>query len=107
SSERALTTQGGERSLRIFVGDRAMSSKHATLTCNDGRWSIADVGSRKGARINGNLVESAILAEGDVIELGNTFFVFRRSVPEDARSPHAVYERASPAVGLHTLSPPL
>jgi DNA-binding NtrC family response regulator len=107
NSERALATQSGERTLRIFVGDRAMSSKHAILTCHDGRWSIDDVGSRNGVRIAGNLIESAILADGDVIELGNTFFVFRRSVPEDARCPHAVYERVPKAVGLCTLLPPL
>jgi transcriptional regulator of acetoin/glycerol metabolism len=107
SSEQALATQSGERTLRIFARDRAMSSKHAALTCNDGRWSIDDVGSRNGVRINGNLVERAILAEGDVIELGNTFFVFRCSVPEDARCPHVLCERVPPTVGLRTLSPAL
>jgi len=67
------------RSLSITVADRRMSSSHARLTSALARWVVEDTGSRNGTRVNGKAVERHILCDGDLLELGHTFFIYRAS----------------------------
>ena len=69
------------RRLVVQVDDPWMSSRHARIARVDGRWQLEDGGSKNGCRVNGWPARQATLADGDVIELGCTFFVFRRKVP--------------------------
>src|SRR5262249_42356761 len=67
------------------------------------RWSLEDLGSRNGSRVNGERVERKTLGDGDVIECGGTFLVLRRTdgfTPD--RSPLGQRLEA-----LRTLSPAL
>ncbi len=61
----------------LQLPDRRMSSRHAEIRCDHGTWFIRDLGSKNGTRVNGTPATHRVLRSGDVIELGNTVFVFR------------------------------
>ena len=65
--------------LAIRRSDALMSKAHAVLRRTGGHWLIEDEQSKNGTRVNGAPVETAVLADGDVIELGQTFLLFRRT----------------------------
>jgi transcriptional regulator of acetoin/glycerol metabolism len=76
--------------LRVDLADAWASQDHARLTRALGRWQIEDLGAKNGTHVNGTRVERTILADGDVVEIGRTFFVFTaeldwtRGTPPDA-----------------------
>jgi DNA-binding NtrC family response regulator len=98
-----------EQQLHVGVPDPWMSSTHARLLRRDGSWFIEDAGSRNGTLINGVPAERAALADGDVLELGRTFFLFRGEAASSAADPADLESSVlSPAVAeLSSLSPPL
>jgi pSer/pThr/pTyr-binding forkhead associated (FHA) protein len=56
-----------------------VSRKHAKITCDDGVYRIADLGSSNGTYVlRGDFekVEEAEIADGDEVSLGNARFVF-------------------------------
>ena len=78
-----------------------VSRKHAKLTCENGIWSIEDLGSSNGTfvlRSDFEKVDSAELADGDEVAFGNARFVFRTSTAEVEPSELAsdMAEMASP-----------
>lgn len=70
------------------LGDSRMSSRHAGLVNDRGRWVLADRGSKNGTFVNGARIVDKALEPGDVLRLGSTFMVFAPIEPEprDARS---------------------
>jgi hypothetical protein len=61
----------------IVLTDIAVSRKHFDLRFEDAAWVIADRGSGNGTVVNGNLEDNPfMLANGDMIEIGNTVFRF-------------------------------
>ncbi|HYV66262.1 MAG TPA: FHA domain-containing protein, partial [Myxococcales bacterium] len=76
---------GAERlgtSLRLRVQDPFASSRHAHLARDEGEWTVRDEGSRNGTAIDGQRVpqgEQVPLRDGALLEVGHTFFLFRRS----------------------------
>lgn len=99
----------GASQLRIAVPDPWMSSSHARLLRVDGVWVVEDAGSRNGTLVNGSPVERVPLRDGDLLELGRTFFLFRS---EQVRSVADPTDLESSAVGsvsaeLASLSLPL
>ncbi len=71
---------GGE--LMIGVADERMSTDHVRLVRQHRHFVIEDRGSKNGTVVNGRRLEAtAELADGDVIEIGHTFFVYRARVP--------------------------
>ena len=59
-----------------------VSRKHAKFTCDEGKWSITDLGSSNGTFVlkdDFERVETAELADGAEIALGNARFVFHLS----------------------------
>jgi transcriptional regulator with AAA-type ATPase domain len=76
----------------IKVADPLMSGCHARLTHTAEGWVLEDVGSRNGTFVNGVATRRAVLADGDLVELGQTLLVFR--IVEKA-DPHDV-----PLLGL-------
>jgi DNA-binding NtrC family response regulator len=91
-----------DRHLAVRIDDPRMSSSHARLTRVLGRWVLEDAGSKNGTLINGVRQASAELADGDLFELGQTFFAFRDRVPGE---PPPLDAAAGP--GLATLVPEL
>src|SRR5262245_12253354 len=77
------------RSLQLGFPDRWMSTRHARLTRSGDAWEIEDCQSKNGLFVNGEPAERAALEDGDVLELGHTFFVFRLALAEPAAEPTA------------------
>jgi pSer/pThr/pTyr-binding forkhead associated (FHA) protein len=76
----------------FVLTDIAVSRKHFDLRNEDGgAWVIVDRGSGNGTVVNGNLEDNPfMLANGDLIEIGNTVFRFEQangaSRPKDSFS---------------------
>ncbi|UQA60761.1 sigma 54-interacting transcriptional regulator [Polyangium aurulentum] len=95
--------------LTVRTEDPWLSTSHARFVKVLGRWSIDDLKSKNGSRLNGEPVTRAALEDGDLLELGRTFFIFRADVevfPDDPPILEASRARA-PAPGLLTLLPSL
>jgi hypothetical protein len=67
---------GRSRECDIVVSDPNVSRRHAELRRDDGRWSIVDLGSTNGIKVNGRRVSDATLREGDRVTLGVTDLTF-------------------------------
>ena len=104
-AERRL--DGGEKVLSIAIPDQWMSGTHAAIRRVLGRWILEDSGSKNGTFVEGKLVHRAELADGDVIQLGHAFVVFRSFAPLQPHEPvdATVGEPGEP--GLATLRPVL
>ena len=74
---------GGETQLRLEVPDRFLSSSHASLQRVLGRWLLEDGGSRNGTFVEGERVTRGELADGALVEIGRSFFVFRGAAETD------------------------
>jgi sigma-54 dependent transcriptional regulator, acetoin dehydrogenase operon transcriptional activator AcoR len=96
------------RKLRISVEDGWLSSHHAVIERDDERWRIVDQRSKNGTSINGARQREAALLDGDVIEVGQTFFLFRAELPAPAASQVCVdSSQLHASVGMATLRPEL
>lgn len=65
------------RVLKISIPDPRMSLPHARLRRSDGRFVLHDLESKNGSLVNGLRAEETSLGDGDLIELGGTFLIFR------------------------------
>ncbi len=61
---------GRSREADIVLDDPNISRRHAELRRQNGDWTIADLGSTNGVKVNGKRVDRAQLAPGDEILLG-------------------------------------
>ncbi|MFQ5696751.1 MAG: FHA domain-containing protein [Myxococcota bacterium] len=59
----------------LTLVDDGISREHAMIVWEDDRFSIEDLQSTNGTRVNGKPVRSVELADGDEIQIGNTLFV--------------------------------
>jgi hypothetical protein len=74
-SERS--TVGRSRDADCVLRDPNVSRHHAELRrSRDGEWTIADLGSTNGVKVNGRRVGSTRLKSGDKVTLGTTTFSF-------------------------------
>jgi pSer/pThr/pTyr-binding forkhead associated (FHA) protein len=60
----------------IFLDDITVSRRHAEFRCENGQFRIVDVGSLNGIYVNRQPVDSATLATGDEIQIGNFRLIF-------------------------------
>jgi hypothetical protein len=67
---------GRDRACDYTIADPAVSNRHAQLVRTSDGWTIRDLGSRNGTRVNGWLIDEQPLRDGDTLSLGNTTFVF-------------------------------
>ena len=95
--------RSGDR-LRIDLADAWASEAHARLTRSVGRWQVEDLGSKNGTLVNGAKVTRTLLADGDVVEIGRTFFVFAPQL-EHARGAASDAGAGEPLPGAATLLP--
>ncbi|MCW3008054.1 MAG: hypothetical protein JWP17_2680 [Solirubrobacterales bacterium] len=74
----AGATLGRSRECEIVVDDANVSRKHAEVRPGPQGWTIADLGSTNGVRVNGRAVGQAPapLADGDRVELGTALVTF-------------------------------
>ena len=70
-------TIGRSKSAQCVLSDPNVSRRHAELRRSQtGDWTIADLGSTNGVKVNGRRVSSTRLSPGDQVTLGTTTFVF-------------------------------
>ena len=68
---------GRSREADIVVDDANVSRKHAEIRPSGGSWTVRDLGSTNGVKVNGRRIEGAqSLKPGDVIELGTSQATF-------------------------------
>ena len=75
-----LIGRGGQRQLdgdTLRVPDGLMSSRHARLVPCGAHFTIEDLGSKNGTVVNGVTTNVAKLRDGDLLELGQSFFIYR------------------------------
>jgi DNA-binding NtrC family response regulator len=92
------------KTLRLEFADRWMSTNHLRLERSRAHWLATDAGSRNGFSVNGRRQATAILLDGDVVELGRTFVILREGEPA---APDLTLEPGGNTDGLTTLSPTL
>lgn len=102
-------SRGSERVLSIRIPDPRMSSSHVELKRLHGRWIAEDQKSKNGSLVNGTTISSAALNDGDVLEIGHTFFLFRAAAPEprDGREDLESTQLRPPRPELATFVEPL
>jgi hypothetical protein len=62
----------------VVLPDKGASRKHAQLRYRDGSWTLTDLGSTNGTRLNGQTIQSRELSDGDKVTIGTTVLEFRR-----------------------------
>ena len=75
--ERAVERDVAARRLVLRLPDARMSSDHGRLVRARGAWTLDDPRSKNGVVVNGAPTRAAVLGDGDVLELGHTFCLFR------------------------------
>ena len=62
----------------LVIPDRSLSRQHARLNCENGAWTIEDLGSRNGTLVNRQRIDHPMpLRAGDVVALGASTFTVR------------------------------
>jgi hypothetical protein len=70
-------TIGRSRECDVVLEDAGISRRHAEIRPDDGTWTLTDLGSTNGVRLNGRAVRGTQpLNAGDRVELGSTEIVF-------------------------------
>ncbi len=67
---------GRSRDCDVVVDDPNVSRRHVELRREEGGWSVFDLGSTNGMKVNGRRVESSALRPGDHITVGVTDLTF-------------------------------
>jgi FHA domain-containing protein len=74
--EGGQTTIGRSPDCGIFLDDVTVSRKHAVLVNRDGGFYVEDQGSLNGTFVNRKRVESALLEDGDEVQVGKYRLTF-------------------------------
>ena len=64
------------RSATVYVGDFQVSRQHLAIRSAPNGWKLVDLGSKNGTAVNGERVNTAMLADGDIIEAGGAMLMF-------------------------------
>jgi hypothetical protein len=70
------TTIGRLPECDVTLPDSSVSRMHAKITRNGTGWTITDLGSTNGVKVNGERVHRAELSNGDRVELGTVKLAF-------------------------------
>ena len=69
-------TMGRKSGLDLSLNDSMCSGEHAALRFSDGAWSLVDLDSSNGTWLNEQRIASSVLATGDLVQIGDTTFIF-------------------------------
>lgn len=76
-AEGASCVLGRSPDCDLTVDHHSVSRRHARLACgHDGVWTITDLGSKNGLRVDGHRVDQTALARAQWFALGDVFFEF-------------------------------
>lgn len=96
---------GRSRSCDVVLSDPPASRDHAVLMRRESGWFVTDTDSKAGTRVNGRLIHQSAVSPGDVITLGSTSLMLKRTseakLPQQQRR---VRHAASPFGLLVTVS---
>ncbi|WP_375481259.1 FHA domain-containing protein [uncultured Mycobacterium sp.] len=84
--DRPVTAAGRYQGSDIFLDDVTVSRRHAEFHREAGAFRVIDVGSLNGTYVNRESVDSAVLANGDHIQLGKFRLVFLTSTDDEVTS---------------------
>jgi transcriptional regulator with AAA-type ATPase domain len=73
--------EDGRPTLKILLCDERVSSLHARIELGAQGWLFTDCASTNGSRVNRQEVQTKVLANGDLIEVGQTFLRYRADLP--------------------------
>ena len=76
-----LVTAGRHPDSVIFLDDITVSRRHAEVRRVEGGYQVTDVGSLNGTYLNRERVESAMLADGDELQVGTFKLLFLAGRP--------------------------
>jgi hypothetical protein len=76
-SQGSTISVGRARANDIVLDDVSVSSQHCRIRPEGGRFALHDLDSTNGTRVNDRRVKKHLLAEGDVIQIGETRLEFR------------------------------
>lgn len=71
-------SMGRSEDREVVVPDPAASRHHCSVIPQNGEYLLRDMGSANGVYVNGNRARDHVLADGDVIRIGNTELRFVR-----------------------------
>lgn len=74
--DRPVTSAGRHPGSGIFLDDVTASRRHAEFRRENGEFRVVDTGSLNGTYVNREPVQSAVLANGDEIQIGKFRLVF-------------------------------
>ena len=75
-----LVTIGRQASCTIVIADNNISRVHARFRASDNGWTIEDLGSTNGTKVNGVLIaEPTLLSHGQLIALGSLQLHFEQA----------------------------
>jgi pSer/pThr/pTyr-binding forkhead associated (FHA) protein len=74
--QQPITSAGRHPGADIFLDDVTVSRHHAEFRLDDDEFRVVDVGSLNGTYVNRESVDSAVLANGDEIQIGKFRFDF-------------------------------
>ena len=85
---------------QLVISDDSVSSHHGEFTFDGNSWTLTDLGSTNGTKIDGNRVETINLSPGGAFQLGNVNCVFLGD--EAAASEEDIY--SAPTITVSTPS---
>ncbi|CAM3065101.1 glycogen accumulation regulator GarA [Skermania piniformis] len=74
--DQPITTAGRHPDSDIFLDDVTVSRRHAEFRLEVDEFQVVDVGSLNGTYVNREPVDSAVLANGDEVQIGKFRLVF-------------------------------
>jgi pSer/pThr/pTyr-binding forkhead associated (FHA) protein len=74
--DQATMTAGRDPNSDIFLDDITVSRRHAQFRCVSGEFKVVDVDSLNGTYVNHKPVSSAVLANGDEVQIGKFRLMF-------------------------------
>lgn len=97
-SEKKENVIGRAAECDIRLSDPLVSNRHACIISTPDGWQVRDLGSRNGITVNEKRVESAILRNTDIIQVGNTSIVFKCKT---AGPPEPIIHATQTAINVH------
>ncbi len=95
---------GRAEEANLVLEDNEISGRHAELQPEGDAWRITDLDSSNGTALNGEMVETALLSDGDIITMGETVCTFRTNGA--AATGAAPEPEATPVPEPPTAAPP-
>jgi pSer/pThr/pTyr-binding forkhead associated (FHA) protein len=74
--DQPVTSAGRHPDSGVYLDDVTVSRRHAEFRLENGKFHVVDVGSLNGTYVNRKPVDSAVLVNGDEVQIGKYRLVF-------------------------------